>query len=87
MTQATTKTVRNIAKSLGIPASMTWTDAPYVNKNDRTVTFGVSSNEGPAFAEDLNAALFEAGFEDTTASYTNTAGWGYVRVKRAMIAG
>ena len=86
MTQATTKTVRNIARNLGIPSNITWTDAPYVNKDDRTVVFGVHPNEGPEFAEDLNAALFESGFEDTTASYTNTAGWGYVRVKRAVIA-
>ena len=86
MTQATTQTVRNIARNLGIPNSITWTDAPYVNALDRTVTFGVSSSEGPAFAEALNTELSNAGFGSTTASYTNTSGWGYVRVKRAVIA-
>ena len=85
MTQAGTKTVRNIAKSLGISTSNSWTDAPYVNTTDRALSFAVNSTNGAQLAEDLNAALFEAGLEGTTASYTNTSGWGYVRVKRATI--
>ena len=83
--KATTKTVRAIAKSLGIPAQGSYTDKAYVNDQDRTVVFRVESAQGSVFAEDLNAALFELGFEDTTARYVNTQGWGYVRVARATI--
>lgn len=85
-TQATTKTVRALARVLGIPASGSYTDAPYVNDQDRTITFRVDAAGGPAMAQDLDAALADLGFEDTRAKYTNTRGWGYVRVARATIA-
>ena len=85
-TQATTKTVRTLARALGIPATGSYTDAPYVNPQDRTVVFRVAADQGQAMAQDLDAALFELGFEDTRAKYTNTRGWGYVRVARAAIA-
>ena len=84
-TQATTTTVRTLARALGIPASGSYTDAPYVNDQDRTVVFRVPADQGAAMAQDLDAALFELGFEDTRAKYTNTKGWGYVRVARATI--
>ena len=85
-TQATTATVRSIARALGIPATGSYTDSPYVNPQDRTVVFRVRADQGAQMAQDLDAALFELGFEDTRAKYTNTKGWGYVRVARATIA-
>ena len=85
-TQATTKTVRALAKFFGIPASGSYTDAPYVNDQDRTVVFRVDAARGAMMAEALNSALNDLGFTDTTARYTNTRGWGYVRVARAVIA-
>ena len=85
-TQATTKTVRSLAKFFGIPASGSYTDAPYVNGQDRTVVFRVDAQRGAKMAEALNSALHDLGFTDTRARYTNTKGWGYVRVARATIA-
>ena len=84
--KASTKTVRAIAKFFGISASGSYTDAPYVNDQDRAIAFRVSAQQGPAQAEALNSALQQLGFDDTTAKYTNTQGWGYVRVSRAVIA-
>ena len=84
-TQATTKTVRALARFFGIPASGSYTDAPYVNREDRTVVFRVDAARGAQMAQALNSALADLGFTDTTARYTNTKGWGYVRVARATI--
>ena len=84
--KATTKTVRAIANFFGIPAAGSYTDAPYTNEQDRSIAFLVTAQQGPAQAEALNSALQQLGFTDTTARYTNTKGWGYVRVARATIA-
>ena len=84
--KATTKTVRALAKFFGIPADGSYTDAPYVNDQDRSIAFRVDSARGAMMAEALNSALQQLGFTDTTARYTNTQGWGYVRVARATIA-
>jgi len=84
--KATTKTVRAIAKFFGIPAAGSYTDAPYVNRQDRSIAFRVDSARGEQMAEALNSALTQLGFTDTTARYTNTKGWGYVRVARATIS-
>ena len=84
--KATTKTVRAIAKQFGISAMGSYTDAPYVNRQDRTVVFRVPAQQGAAQAAALNSALQQLGFTDTAARYTNTRGWGYVRVARATIA-
>jgi len=85
-TQATTKTVRTLAKFFGIPASGSYTDKAYANPNERAIAFRVRADQGAMMAEALNSALRDLGFTGTTAKYTNTQGWGYVRVARAVIA-
>lgn len=67
MKKVGTKTVRKIAKGLEIYTGYSWTDKPYVNEDERYVVFAGGSQQE---ASDLEAALFELGYEGSTVRYT-----------------
>lgn len=79
-----TKTVRKIARDLGIKTGYSWTDKPYADESLRYICI---ANVTKQQAEDLEATLFELGYEDTAVRYSKAkSGWmtEYARISKCV---
>ena len=84
MNKIGTKTVRKIAKDLGIQTGYSWTDAPYKNENERYICIANVTNQQ---AVDLAIAVDELGYTDTTVRWSKAKrGWmtEYVRISKCI---
>lgn len=79
-----TKTVRKIARNLGIKTGYSWTDKPYADESLRYICIANVTNEQ---AVDLAIAVDELGYTDTTVRHSKAkSGWmtEYARISKCV---
>lgn len=81
MKKVGTKTVRKIAQGLGIYTGYSWTEKPYVNKNERYVVFGGGSEQQ---AIDLATALSQLGYHGSIVRFVDKYN-SYIRIAKCVI--